>query len=439
MDRFVSFAKQFSINETDKLVIERAKLILLDSITAMALGNKYEKIIKLTKSIDNENAGQVPLIGTNKLIEKRDAAFINGIAMVSNELDEGNPKAKGHPAAHFLPALLSLSMTEGISGAKLLKAFIVNYEISARLGETLQLDDEIHPHGNWGVFGNGFGVGTLLDWIEDEHYIQAAMLSSSFSFPTLWKSVLEGHEVRNVIIGLNNYNTMLLPHLINARYTASISTGKGIYGGVLARQVTDYSFDFEEEFYLLHTYFKFYPYCRFCHAPIDATLELIKNICFEDIKSIHIDTYSLAAKLNSQEVANSFAGMFSIPYALAQELYKFYEAKLDVSVDKEQIISELMKKIIVTENEQYTKKLLKGRITAVKIELSDGTFKEKIVDRAKGDADEAGLYDKVLTKNQEMLNRIFGETKAEKLIENLLHLDELENVSQLSALLVASK
>src|SRR5699024_11387864 len=106
MDRFVSFAKQFSINETDKLVIERAKLILLDSITAMALGNKYEKIIKLTKSIDNENDGQVPLVGTNKLIEKRDAAFINGIDMVSNELNEGNQKENSHHAANFLLALL---------------------------------------------------------------------------------------------------------------------------------------------------------------------------------------------------------------------------------------------------------------------------------------------------------------------------------------------
>src|SRR5690625_3705694 len=120
-------------------VVERAKLILLDSFTAIALGAQKEKIISLIGNFSSElNNGEVPVIGTKTLLPKRDAAFMNGIAMVSDELDEGNPRAKGHPAAHFLPALLSLAMTEKVSGERLLTAFIVNYEISARLGETLQ-------------------------------------------------------------------------------------------------------------------------------------------------------------------------------------------------------------------------------------------------------------------------------------------------------------
>src|SRR5699024_2680203 len=317
-----------------------------------------------------------------------------------NELDEGNPKAKGHPAAHFLPALLSLSMTEGISGAKLLKAFIVNYEISARLGETLQLDDEIHPHGNWGVFGNGFGVGTLLGWQNDEHYMQASMLSSSFSFPTLWKSVLEGHEVRNVIVGLNNYNTMLLPNLVHAGFTASLMTREELFSGILAKQIKNYSLNFEKKYYLLHSYFKFYAYCRFCHAPIDAAIALVKDIRLDDIKNIYIETYSLAAKLDGKKIANEFAGMFSIPYAVANELYLYYKAKGQSDKNREQFIKDMMDKIHVTENEQYTKQMAKRRKTAVKIELSDGTIKENIVNRATGDADEDNLHTKVLEKNK---------------------------------------
>src|SRR5699024_7168241 len=101
--------------------------------------------------------------------------------------------------------------------------------------------------------------------------------------------------------------------------------------------------------------------------------------------------------------------------------------------------NELIKKVNVTENEQYTNIMSKSRITCVQIELVDGTIKEKTVDRATGDADEVELYSKVLAKNQTILESIFGVTKAKRLIENILHLDELKNVNQLSELFVTSK
>lgn len=439
MNELISFAKQVSLQRIPDEVIDRAKLILLDSLSAIALGNQNDNLKKLRMNLTSTSSEiGVPAIDTSDSLEKRDAAFINGIAMVSDELDEGNPKAKGHPAAHFLPALLSLAITEEVSGEQLLLAFIVNYEISARLGETLQLKGEIHPHGNWGVFGNGFGVGTLLGWQNDEHYMQASMLSSSFSFPTLWKSVLEGHEVRNVIVGLNNYNTMLLPNLVHAGFTASLMTREELFSGILAKQIKNYSLNFEKKYYLLHSYFKFYAYCRFCHAPIDAAIALVKDIRLDDIKNIYIETYSLAAKLDGKKIANEFAGMFSIPYAVANELYLYYKAKGQSDKNREQFIKDMMDKIHVTENEQYTKQMAKRRKTAVKIELSDGTIKENIVNRATGDADEDNLHTKVLEKNKTSLEKIFDKENTKRITETILQIDELNNVNQLRTLLVTS-
>lgn len=420
-------------------IVERVKLILLDSLTAIALGNQKVKISTLRESLTHErNNEEVPAVGTDTFLEKREAAFINGIAMVSDELDEGNPKAKGHPAAHFLPALLSLAMTEEVSGERLLTAFIVNYEISARFGESIQLQEEIHPHGNWGVFGNGFGIGVLLDWDDDEKFKQASMISSSFSFPTLWQSVLEGHEVRNVIIGLNNYNTMLLPRLVDAGFTASLTTCDELFGKVLAKQSSGYSFNLGEQYYLLQTYFKFYAYCRFCHAPIDATLTLAREINLEEIEHIQIDTYGLAARLDGITINNEFAGMFSIPYAVANELYTHYKSVGQVTHDREQFTTSMMHKIHVVENEHYTKQMAERRKTAVKIKLVDGSVKELEVDRATGDADEIDLHTKVIEKNKKVLETIFGKEKAEAIITTIFQIEQLNNVEQLRTLLVTS-
>src|SRR5690625_4290300 len=106
-----SLARNFSIEDLSYEVIDRAKLLLLDSLTAIAYGNKHEKMVALANNmaLDEQRGseGTVPVFGTNNQLNYRDAALLNGTGMVADELDEGNPLAKGHPAAHFLPALFS--------------------------------------------------------------------------------------------------------------------------------------------------------------------------------------------------------------------------------------------------------------------------------------------------------------------------------------------
>lgn len=434
MENIANFVKQFSLEHVPNEVIERAKLMLLDSIAAIAYGTKHKNITDLIKSFDhNQEAptnNTIPIIGTNKQLDIQNASFINAIAMVSFELDEGNPKAKGHPAAHFLPALLSLAIANRLSGNTFLEAFIVNYEISARLGATLSLHEEIHPHGNWGVFGNGFGVGKLLNW-QEEDFVKGSMLSSSFAFPTLWKSVLEGHEVRNVIIGLNNLHTTLLPNLVQAGYTASPKTLQELYTKVLGNGYNELPNDLGETYYILSSYFKFYAYCRFCHSPIDATRLLVKDLELEDIKEINVRTYSLAARLDGKEIANDFAGMFSIPYAIAAELYEYYKDSFLRDIDKKQFIEDMMKKIHVKEDELYTKQLANKRITSVEIELIDGTKYEKEVDRATGDPDEQNLDKKIIEKSNMFLQSVFSEEKINTLIEIILNIEHVKNMEML--------
>lgn len=434
MEHLATFAKQFSLEQVPNEVIERAKWMLLDSIAAIAYGNQHPNIVRLMNRLKNKaemnKANGAPVVGTDKSLDEQHAAFVNAIAMVSYELDEGNPKAKGHPAAHFLPALLAMAITKRLSGKTFLEAFLLNYEISAKLGASLRLNEKIHPHGNWGVFGNGFGVGKLFDWDETD-MLNGALLSSSFSFPTLWKSVLEGHEVRNVIIGLNNLHTTLLPDLVHAGYSASASTLSELYTGVLAEGYEEMADDLGDTYYIMHSYFKFYSYCRFCHAPIDAVLALAKDIPLNEIKKITVKTYGLAARLDGKDIENEFSGKFSIPYAIASELYEFYKLKEALAVERQTFVKDMMQQIFVYEDETYTKLQSVKRMTAVAITLHDGTVIEKEVDRAKGDADEEALEQKIIDKSKMYLQSIFGEQKTNAIIEMLLNIEFVSNLADL--------
>jgi|GEM_PF-2734654 len=440
LKEIAKFAKSFSLSQVPDEAIDKSKLLILDSLSAMVAGNQNREIGKLMKRIsdsypiEHENS-TVPVLGLSEQLDFRMAALVNGIGMVSDELDEGNPLAKGHPAAHFFPALLSLSFEHCTPGVKMLEAFHISYEISARMGSVIQLKQPIHPHGNWGVFGNGFGIGKLLGWERGSDFIHAAMLATSFAMPTLWQSVLEGHKVRNVIIGLNNYHTTLLADLVEAGFSASLSTAKIVYKDILADSNNGFPDDLYDTHYLMKSYFKFYPYCRFCHSPVDAAVDLIKTGELKKIKEIKVKTYSSAAKLKAKTVPNTFAGKFSIPFSIASELYETHCQDSSFQINREEVIQFLMNRVTVFELEDYTELLPKKRVTTVMVEFMDGTMREKTVDRATGDPEEPCLKAKVLDKSRTLLRSHFGEKQSDDIIETILELEKQADITQLKEML----
>src|SRR5699024_7126207 len=424
----------FSIENTPNEVKKKSKLLILDSIAAIIKGNQSSEIQLLIKSLSknsqkpsNEN---LCIFGTKYSADFKTNALIQGISMVTDELDEGNPVAKGHPAAHYFPALLSYAINKQVSGKTLQEAFIVNYEISARLGKIISLNEDIHPHGNWGVFGNGFGLGKLLHWDNPSKYEEASMLSTSFSFPTLWKSVLEGHNVRNLIIGLNNYNTTLLSDFIQSGFTASISTASTIYNNVLSKSLSEFPTDFNEKHIMNEAYFKFYPYCRFCHSSIDVALKLLKDRKLEKVKSIVIKTYDAAAQLNGKNITTSFGGKFSIPYAISEVVYNTYKK----TGNKQQFIKSFMDKIEVKSDKKFNDQFPDKRLTSLEITFNDGEIIVMETDRATGAMDETDLIDKVVNKNRALLNDVYSQNQTEEIIDTILNIDQIKNLSDLEKL-----
>ncbi|HHY22351.1 MAG TPA: MmgE/PrpD family protein, partial [Bacilli bacterium] len=188
-----------------------------------------------------------------------------------------------------------------------------------------------------------------------------------------------------------------------------------------------------ETYYLLKSYFKFYSYCRFCHSPVDAVIDLIQDVQIEDIKEIRVYTYSSAARLHERKVNNEFAGKFSIPYAVASEICKHQYPLLDSSL-LENKICKLIEKVFVEEEKSYTDMLPGKRVTTVELELLNGNIKGKTVQRAMGDADEENLFEKVISKNREFLNPIIGEDRANTLIKKILSIEEQNDLSFLAQL-----
>jgi 2-methylcitrate dehydratase PrpD len=429
-DQLSLFSINFKLNNLQQEVLNRAKLIFLDSLTAIIEGNQSPHIVKLQKNISynsNDNSQRnTGIYGTQLKNNPYLASLVNGIAMVSEEKDEGNPIAKGHPSCHFLPSLLAYAEGNNVSGSKLLESFIVGYEIGVRTGSAINLRNEIHPHGNWGLIGSGYAIGKILDF-SNEEYKRIFSLGSSLPNVSLWHSVLEGHRIRDVYIGLNNLHTLFLPSLVKAGFTSSPTSIEEIYGkGLLGNKFIPEKMTEElgTNFYLMKTYFKFYPYCRFCHSPIDGILEVVEKekLTSDMIEKINVYTYSLAARLSEQHVNNDFAGKFSIPFAIAGMISN------QSSPDE---ISQLAEKVFVYEDQELTKLLPYERNTRIEVQTKSNNAYTVYVKGATGDSNEENLEEKVKLKCRITLESILGPSQAESLVEQIMNLESIDNLQQM--------
>lgn len=430
-----SFAHNFSLEKVDQKVVDRAKLIILDSIASIVEGNLMQEPNNLAQRFSKLQSSSVStVLGTQFQSESHLAALVNALGMVSQELDEGNQLAKGHPACHFIPALLAVSEKDQKNGRQFLESFVVGYELGARVGASITLKENIHPHGNWGLIGASFALGKIEGFAYEE-YVQALAVSGSLPYISLWQPVLEGHRMRDLFIGLTNLNAVLLPNIVLSGYSGRIESIEEIYTQHLgthfdSQRLVD---EIGVKYYLMHSYFKFYPFCRFCHAPIDAVYRFkeMEDVTSEMIQEINVYTYASASKLNFQNVRNQFAGKFSIPYTMATTMVQLEHNIINVN----ERVKELANKINVFEDPEITKLLPKERKTRVEILLTYGkTLTLEVTQglNAEPSSNENELRQKVIQKADKMLRAVLGNEKSKTLIDTILELENVEDMREVA-------
>ena len=116
------FIAEASFDDLPQDAVERGKLVLVDSIAAIAGGAAEPEMDALTRAMVAESpTGPATVIGPGLKTEAAKAAFLNGTAGTFLEMDEGNQFARGHPGIHVVPAVLAgdLIMIKGSLGSRM--------------------------------------------------------------------------------------------------------------------------------------------------------------------------------------------------------------------------------------------------------------------------------------------------------------------------------
>ena len=435
-EKLAKFCAETTFSQLDFQVVERTKLIISDTIGAILGGIVEPEVREFLKFRAGQKSKdrKVKIIGLNKWAEQSDASLIHGIAGTTLEMDEGNQFAKGHPAIHVLPALVSVVQSrllpQNISGQEFLNAFAIGYDVGARIGLASQLNPHMHPHGTWGVIGAASAIGVLLKFGHREH-MQLMNISSSLTTASSRKTMLQGGTVRNVYAGLSNQMAHLAIDLIQSGFTGEVDGIGSIFGNVVSENLNDNLLleKLGQRFEVMRNYFKLHACCRFNHAALDCLHDLMRDhqelSNIEQISFIDVESYNLAAELNDPRPQNMLAAKFSVPFALATTLVNKNSQVLSFAGDalKNEKTMALSKKVSVKEISSMTEMLPEFRPAKVTIGMKSGKVFRHSVKTNKGDWQSPYSADELENKFHSLANRSLSQKNSKVLYDKLQNLE----------------
>lgn len=302
--------------------LEGARRAFIDTVAVMLAGAREDCVRAVRNGLGSWSRGTAFAIGGERLAPPW-AALVNGTAAHSQDFDDVLDPAMSHPSAALVPALLGLGEDIGASGGACLDAYLVGFEVMARLGEAMNL---AHYRKGWhttlslGAPGVAAACGRLLR-LDRDRMQMAISLATSMAGGSKRQF---GAMAKPLHAGLAAKNGMLAALLAAGGVSAAEEPLEGPWGyvemtagaeapgfGRLAATIGQPPAMEQHGLWL-----KLYPCCASTHRPVDAVRAM--QLAPESVARIEAEVSDVAAaNLRFGVPANPSQARFSLPYCVA--------------------------------------------------------------------------------------------------------------------------
>ena len=441
LQTLAAFACNTGIADIPAPALDRTRWVIADCLPVIAAGMQTDEMQAFARRhLVRAAAGDAWVVGAKRRAGALDAALLNGTAGTWLELDEGSTQAKGHPGIQIVPAALAVAQEHGFSGAALLTAVALGYEVSSRINRAARVREIIHPHGTFGVIGAAVAVARLFSF-DTARMVQLLNVSASMPMASSYRTLADGATVRNIYTGHSGYMGQVAVRLVESGFTGERDGAATTFGEILGEH-----FDPDkvlarlgEEWMVADGYFKLHPTARSIQTAIDALEDLMAKLPptgldLSSITRIAASTYRLAASKAQQVVTNSFGAKFSIPFAVATILYH-RRSGLESFDDKavaNPVIRDLALRVEVTENTDHTAAYPRQQICDLEVFCKDGTRYRGRCTMTKGEAGNPVTAAELERKFFELGEPIWGRALAERTYGVFSAIEEVGNMNDVA-------
>ncbi|MCC6532482.1 MAG: MmgE/PrpD family protein [Burkholderiales bacterium] len=432
LNELVRFIASTRYEDLPAAVVDRCKRLIADCFAIITAGNQSDELRALAASqLEQSAPGGCWIIGTPHRSAPRAAAFLNGIASTWHDFDEGSTIAYSHPGSQTVPAAIAAAQALGASGRELLRAAVLGYEVSARVGRAAKMRVSVHPHGVCGVIGSAVAAA-LLKGLDGARLAQVINMAATMAMATNRQAMLDEATVRNVYSGHSAAAGLTAVELAQAGFTGQHDGIGFTYGTVIAdgfdpaRMIANLG----AEWLILQGYFKLHPAGRYSHAAIDALEDALAKtpggrLDVAAISRIEVKAFQMAALLSGKRITTSFGAKFSIPFALATILVHGRSGieSFDLAAVRNPSVQALIAKTDVAEEPAHTRAYPDKQRCDVTIHLDGGRTLRGHCEVMKGEPGNPHRPQEVEKKFFDLTVPVWGAERARKLYQALLALE----------------
>jgi 2-methylcitrate dehydratase PrpD len=161
--------------------MDNARDCLIDGL-AVAIAARNDDAIETLRAVATSGApGGASLIGRSERVPVEEACLVNGMMISLLLFDDNHASMRGHPTAPILPVVLALGEDLDLPLDRVLRAFILGYEVESWLGlhfNPSQYELGWHATATQGTLGATVAAAWLLGLTQDQTRLALGIAAS---------------------------------------------------------------------------------------------------------------------------------------------------------------------------------------------------------------------------------------------------------------------
>lgn len=332
--KLADFCIQTNFEQIPTAVVERAKLLILDTVGIMIRArHDSESTPSMLAAVSKLglDRGDCHVFGDKTTYSPSAAALINASLAHSLDFDDTHAEASIHASAPIVPAVIAAAEMVGASGRDLITACVVGYEVHVRLGSAVGAADHytrgFHPTATCGIYAAVAAVSKILK-LSDSQIVSAFGIALSQTAGAM-QFLNDGAWTKRLHVGQAAQNGLMAAFFASEGYVGPKQSIEGKWG-FFHNYSTDANRDtavsgLGEIWKTMTLGVKPYPSCRYSHAAIDGILALAaeNNLPIDSDVKIEVGLPQrgfgiIGDPLSQKQTPRSIVdGQFSMPFSAA--------------------------------------------------------------------------------------------------------------------------
>jgi len=430
-----AWTSSFTDGDLSDAAREWGKHALLDWISVTTFGAREPLSKMLGEEYGEVDGGPCVVIAQGVRARTHDAALINGSAGHALDYDDVNQQLHGHPSVPVAPAALAVGQALGKSGADVLRAFIIGYQVECEIGGMAgdeHYDKGYHATGTVGTFGAAAAAANLMG-LNAEQTAHALGLAAT---QTAGLKRMFGSMAKPLHAGKAAMNGVIAAQLAARGFTAGADGIEGPQGFATTMApgfvVSPFRPDASAPFAVERTLFKYHASCYLTHS----TIEIIKslrdkhNIGIDDLEKMTVGMAPASRKVCDIPVPETGLQIkFSIRHLAALALDGANTADLGLFTDDVALDSRIG---AAREKVEIEHRQLPNRSAGVvSLQTKDGRTFEGETNVGIPATDVGAQWTKLVQKARANMVPVFGEQRTTDAIEAVKAIEGIAKISQL--------